>query len=180
MIDTFWCKDCERLLCEAHRLLHTCEKKMMEQERRKNISAEQIQREVLEMELSKKQFEAEEAFAKKQKADADSARYQTNKLRRKVIAGKSTHIANFIQRLCQDPERTMQAKAGLLELYPVANRINLQLWNEFESPTIQGLAQEEWDRIAGLYDQACELSGLELILDGQRFETRNSWEDRED
>jgi hypothetical protein len=33
--------------------------------------------------------------------------------------------------------------------------------------------------VADLYKQACELSGLELVLDGQRFECRNSWEEQQ-
>ena len=60
-----------------------------------------------------------------------------------------------------------------------ARRIG-RLWNEHETPSQSGLAEDEWQRLCTIYDRACEVSGMQLTLDGQPFELHNSWETAEE
>ena len=173
MLDTFWCKDCGRLLCEAHRSQHTCERVDAEKARKQAMTYADIQREVTEAEQRREAEEAAAEALKRQQSEEAAQRYHVMKSRRKVIAGKSTNVANFVQ---QQSLRDGPHQNELLELYQKANRINLRLWNEYESPSQKGLAEDEWRELCAVYERTSALTGMVLTLDGQPFELRNSWE----
>ena len=178
MLNTFWCKECGRLLCENHRQQHTCERVDAEKARKQAMTHEQVAEEVARAEMQKEIADAEAAALKRQQSEEASARYFEMKARRKILAGKSTHVANFVQNLSLQADGPNQQE--LLELYTAASRINLRLWNEHETPSQSGLAEDEWQRLCTIYDRACEVSGMQLTLDGQPFELHNSWETAEE
>ena len=128
MLDTLWCKDCQKVLCENHRHLHKCEKLDIERLKRHSVSREQILKEAEDREKFKLQAQ--------EKAQAEhleqAKRYHIMKSKRKQLAGKAAQVANFIQRLgLQDGPN----QSALLEMYPRANRISIFLLNESIHPT---------------------------------------------
>jgi hypothetical protein len=173
MIDTFWCKGCTQLLCESHRHLHKCEQRDKEQAARKGITREQVEEQVKQASLRTAQAEAEAQQEKEQQKEAVLTRYNTMKLRRKTLAGKSNHVSNFIQSLSlkEGPQR-----AEFQRMYQPAHAINLLLWNEHDSATLPGLADEDYTRLRGLYRRACDMSGLIMTIEGAPLEMRNSWD----
>ena len=158
MLDTFFCGDCGRLLCEAHRSLHTCERHDAEKQRKASMTYEQVQQEVREKELQKEQAAAEAEAERQTIAEQKATTYLMMKERRKTLASKSTHIANFIQQMSLRDGVVGSVQAELLEAYTSASRINLRLWNEYETPSERGaLANDEWQRLCALYTRACEV-----------------------
>mmetsp|Transcript_6796 Transcript_6796/g.15588 ORF Transcript_6796/g.15588 Transcript_6796/m.15588 type:complete len:191 (+) Transcript_6796:433-1005(+) len=121
------------------------------------------------------QAAAEEAAEKEAKLRAASEGYTERKARRKIIAGKSTHIANFLQRAALQTQ-DQRAKAELLELYQKANRVNLELWNEFETPTVPGTKDDSWAEAVAAYRRGSEITGMVIMLEGRQLETRNPWD----
>jgi hypothetical protein len=67
----------------------------------------------------------------------------------------------------------------MLRLYTKANRCNLELWNEFETPTAPGSVQTEaWLDAAACYARGSELCGMVIVgAQGEPFETRLPWDD---
>eukprot|EP00614_Pseudopedinella_elastica_P006336 CAMPEP_0172609044 /NCGR_PEP_ID=MMETSP1068-20121228/29065_1 /TAXON_ID=35684 /ORGANISM="Pseudopedinella elastica, Strain CCMP716" /LENGTH=183 /DNA_ID=CAMNT_0013412467 /DNA_START=179 /DNA_END=730 /DNA_ORIENTATION=- len=175
MIDTFWCDKCGRLLCDKHRNQHTCERVDHLAAKRRAMTAEEIAAEVREKQNRQLQAAAEEAAEKEAKLRAASEGYTERKARRKIIAGKSTHIANFLQRAALQTQ-DQRAKAELLELYQKANRVNLELWNEFETPTVPGTKDDSWAEAVAAYRRGSEITGMVIMLEGRQLETRNPWD----
>ena len=63
MLNTFWCKECGRLLCENHRQQHTCERVDAEKARKQAMTHEQIAEEVAKAEMQKELADAEKTFS---------------------------------------------------------------------------------------------------------------------
>jgi hypothetical protein len=132
---------------------------------------------VKEKEQRKLQAEAEAEALKQSQAAEISQGYAERKARRKIVAGKSTHIANFLQRASISAAQGSRLQRDLLELYTKASRINLELWNEFESPTVkEGIKEDSWNEIVDLYQRGSELTGTVIVIDGERFSTTNPWD----
>ncbi len=72
--------------------------------------------------------DAEAAKAVLDRAAADG--FAERKAKRKLIASKTTHIANFLQRASIEAPSGTAKKTELLELYTRASRANIALWNE--------------------------------------------------
>ena len=126
---------------------HLCEKLEADKSKRQAFSREDLLKQAAEQE----NLRIQELEDKKAQSEAKVSRFcachticwpnlfkmqakihHIVKSRRKVLASKSTHMANFIQRLgLQDGPNQRE----LLGLYPQASRINLRLWNEYDCPT---------------------------------------------
>lgn len=179
MLDTFWCKDCSRLLCETHRSQHTCERYDEKKSRLQKMTPEQI-KEQLEAEARRK-LQAEEAAKAAQRAVAVAAEEKRlqMKAKRKLIAGKAMQVASFLQSAAREGSdaRPKSVVDELLELYTKANRISLHLWNEYESPSVSGLDEEEWAAMKEIYARAKELLHMFIVVDGQPLDMTNPWEE---
>eukprot|EP00747_Dinoflagellata_sp_TGD_P170272 gnl/TRDRNA2_/TRDRNA2_201412_c0_seq1.p1 gnl/TRDRNA2_/TRDRNA2_201412_c0~~gnl/TRDRNA2_/TRDRNA2_201412_c0_seq1.p1 ORF type:complete len:250 (-),score=62.06 gnl/TRDRNA2_/TRDRNA2_201412_c0_seq1:56-805(-) len=180
MLDTYWCNECGRILCEKHRDQHTCERRDAVKEGLANMSPEKL-KERMEAEAARK-LAAEEAAKdeKRREAEVIERGIQERKARRKLIAGKSSHVAGFLQQAARDDNRGFrpQVREELFEMYTKANRINLFLWNEYESPTtVQGaIAEEEWEQLKEIYERGCQIIGAVVVVDGERLNMRNPWD----
>lgn len=178
MLDTFWCKECGRLLCESHRSQHTCERHDAKMAKLTAMSPEQL-RAQMEAE-AKRKIEAEDSAKAAQRAAAVQAeeRRQEVKGKRQLLAAKSSHVANFLQTAARDEQagHSKRVREELLELYTKANRINLRLWNEFEQPSVPGLADEEWQELKEVYARGVQLLHMAVWVEGQELDMRNPWD----
>lgn len=180
MIPSFWCQDCGRVLCGTHRHQHKCERVDAEKAARKNMTAEEMRRR-MEEEANRK-IAAEEAAKDEERAAAEIAERGRleRKGRRKLIAGKAQHVSGFLQQVSRDPDgarvRGQAAQNELLELYQKASRIALTLYNEFEEPTLPGLAEDDWADLKEIYARARELTHMVVTVEGQPLEMRNPWD----
>jgi cell division protein FtsB len=175
MLDTFWCDKCGRITCEKHRSQHTCERQDFLAAKRRAMTVEQVAAEVAEKEHRRQQAEAEAEALKAAANRAISEGFLERKARRKLIASKSTHVANFLQRASIEaaPGR---GKQELLELYTKASRANLALWNEVETPTVPGLLDHVWAEVAAAYGRGSEVTGLQVRLEDGPLDLRNPWD----
>lgn len=174
-IGSFWCASCGRLLCEAHRNQHTCEKEDAEAERRRRMNVDDIREDVRRREEAKAKADAEAAAKKRALDEQKYAVVKMWKDRRRHVAGVSTSVANMVQRwsVQSDPGRVQDE---LLELYTSCNRINLRLWNEVSEPTIKlNIDEEAWAKLCTNYDRAKELTGLAIVVDGMPLDTHLPW-----
>jgi len=177
-VGSFWCASCGRLLCDAHRNQHTCEKEDAERARKRNQNVAQVRESLRREAAAKEAADAEAAAAKRAADDKKAAIFHMWKDRRKHAAGVSTTIANMVQRWAvQAPSG--RAQDELLELYTSCNRINLRLWNEVSQPTLPGAVDDEaYDRLVANYDRARDLTGLVIVVDGQPLDTHLPWRPR--
>jgi hypothetical protein len=67
----------------------------------------------------------------------------------------------------------------MLRLYTKANRCNLELWNEFDTPTSPGTVKTEpWVEAKECYERGSQLCGMVIVgAQGETFETRFPWEE---
>jgi hypothetical protein len=137
----------------------------------------QIAAEVAETEQRRLQAAAEADSFKAAAARVAAEGFAERKARRKLVASKSTHIANFLQRASLEAAQPA-AKAELLELYTRASRANLELWNELESPTVlSGIHEAAWAEAMATYARGQELTGMVIVIEGLPLETRNPWDE---
>ena len=142
MRDTWWCKDCNRILCTNHRNLHPCEALTADLEKKGKMTKEEIQ-DAVRLAEEKKVQEEYAASAARAKVSADKqAIISATKQKRKVIAGKATHMADFTRQMAREFEG-QACHAELLEIYPKCNAISIPLWNEHDAPTLEGKLDEE-------------------------------------
>ena len=165
---SFWCKDCGRLLCEAHRVLHECERVDAKRAAERRLSPEEIRERALRKEKERVDREEEEKQKVRAQRDLKTAKYQFWKARRSFLAGKSNHVVNFAQRLALSSTEQGRARDELLELYTTCNRINLRLWNDVTEPTCTDppLDMESNDKLVTSYDRIKEITGMVCIVDG--------------
>eukprot|EP00933_Yihiella_yeosuensis_P015445 TRINITY_DN13471_c0_g6_i1.p1 TRINITY_DN13471_c0_g6~~TRINITY_DN13471_c0_g6_i1.p1 ORF type:complete len:254 (-),score=64.22 TRINITY_DN13471_c0_g6_i1:82-798(-) len=176
MVGSFWCEECGRLLCESHRSQHTCERFDAKKEKNFGMTHEQIKEELEEK--ARRQLEAEEAekAAKKEVALAAENRRLEMKGRRKVIAGKAKAVEDCLQQIAREDTRPKQVLNEIFELYTRAKRIALHLYNEIDSPSVQGLDEDDWTALKDIYARARELTGVVIVSDGQPLSMINPWE----
>lgn len=178
--DSFWCKDCGRVLCGTHRYQHTCERVDAEKEKRKHMTAEQI-RDRMEAdaarqaaaELAKREFERAAAVLEERKR-------VERKEKRKLIASKARHVEQFVQRCAREDGRPQRVLAELLEMYPRVSRISLSLYNEFENPSSQEVGGQDWEDLKAHYARARELTGMYIMTEEGPLSMRNPWDPPEE
>lgn len=181
MIETFWCKECGRLLCEKHRDNHTCEKFDAEKERLRKMSVEDVKRQMIEAEERKTAAEAAAKDEERAKAEEANRKVVEMQNRRKQLAGKAQQVERFLQGVSRDVEfaqrRGKKAHDEILELYTKVSRIALFLYNEIEAPSVKGrTADEEWNELKEAYERARELTGMIIMHDGAPLNMRNHWD----
>ena len=84
-IGSFWCKECGRLLCEAHRNQHSCEMEMEELARRRRVDVDAIREGIKRQEEEKEQRAADADALRRAEAGAKAARYRMWKDRRRHV-----------------------------------------------------------------------------------------------
>jgi len=175
-IGAFWCSKCGRLLCDAHRNQHTCEREDAEFARKRNQNVEDVRADLIK-EAAAKEAADEVAAALKRAADEKKAAlFHMWKDRRKHAAGVSTTVANMAQRWAVQAESGTRAQDELLELYTSCNRINLRLWNEVTQPTLPGAIDDEaYAALVANYDRARDLTGLVIVVEGIPLDTHLPW-----
>eukprot|EP00928_Gymnodinium_smaydae_P000633 TRINITY_DN10241_c0_g1_i1.p1 TRINITY_DN10241_c0_g1~~TRINITY_DN10241_c0_g1_i1.p1 ORF type:complete len:209 (-),score=63.49 TRINITY_DN10241_c0_g1_i1:56-682(-) len=178
MSDQYWCNDCGRVLCDKHRYQHTCERIDAEKERNAKMTNEEL-RERMEREAALK-LAAEEAAKDEKRAEAEALERVNaeRKGKRKLIAGKAQQVSGFLQQLARNPDiaRRPRVQEELGELYTRANRIALTLYNEYETPSMPGLAEDDWQALKETYERARELTGMVLVTEDGPFQLRNPWD----
>merc|ERR550532_833172 len=70
MLDSCWCHECGRLLCEKHRYQHTCERLDQQKERNKHLTKEQLAAQLAEAEARKKEAEEQQKLEQRVAAEA--------------------------------------------------------------------------------------------------------------
>jgi len=177
MTDQFWCKDCGRVLCDQHRLRHTCERVDAEKEKMSKISQkdlrehmEETERRNLASEAAKKDEErAAKEIIERQKSD--------RKDKRKILAIKAKTVCDFIQATARNPEgRPQRVHDELLTLYPRASRISLALYNEFEHPSSQEVGGEDWEEMKVIFETATQLTRMRVMTEEGPLDMRNHWD----
>ncbi|KAJ8608741.1 hypothetical protein CTAYLR_007804 [Chrysophaeum taylorii] len=174
-ISSFWCKECSRLLCEKHRNLHKCERVDAARQAARRMTGEEIRERARIAEARRVEQETLEAERKRRENEAKAARHYLWKSRRKLVAGRSTHVANFAQR------SALQAPPGrdrerLLEIYASCNRINLHLWNEVEAPTTpEAIDDQAYSKLRAHYAEASEITGMVVTVDGLPLDLNLDW-----
>lgn len=178
MLDTCWCSECGRLLCESHRHQHTCERIDQQKEKNRTLTHEQLRAQMEEAEALKAAMEEQQKSAQRAEAEAAEAQRQQRKEKRKILASKAKRVEDFLQAMSRDTEMNLRPQRldELLELYTRAKRISLTLYNEFEHPSHQGLAQDDWDDVKAIYQRAVEITGRFAAVDGEPLDMRNYWD----
>jgi len=180
MLESFWCPECGRVLCEPHRYQHTCEKLDQMKERNKNISHEQLASQMAEVETRKEAAEEEKKVAARQEAEAVEQEKQVRKSRRLILAKKAKAVENFLQGISRDTDanevRGPRVRDELFELYTKAKRISLTLYNEYEHPTMPGLAEDDWEAMKEIYSRTRELSHMYAQVEEGPLDMRNPWD----
>jgi len=193
MVESFWCPDCGRILCEKCRHgSHNCEKNEREKELRKHKTKEQIRAEIEAEQLKKEAVESaakEAVYAEKvEKAMGTEKR----KLRREVMAGKAKMIEDVYQQLLRSPElgdSGSTLRREVEDLWQKLRTLALFLYNEFEHPSVDAakepslLPMAEWREVRGIYEQLVELTGVRVRdpnaqgPGGGEIVMRHDWED---
>jgi len=177
MIDQFWCRDCGRVLCDQHRMQHTCERIDAEKEKMSKITREELREQMedaerrnLAAEAAKKDEErAAREIIEKQKSD--------RKDKRKILAIKAKTVCDFIQAMARNPEgRPQKVHDELLTLYPRATRISLALYNEFEHPSSQEVGGENWEEMKVIFETATQLTHMRIMTEEGPLDMRNPWD----
>mmetsp|Transcript_15270 Transcript_15270/g.40715 ORF Transcript_15270/g.40715 Transcript_15270/m.40715 type:complete len:260 (-) Transcript_15270:288-1067(-) len=180
MLDSFWCPECGRVLCESHRHQHTCERLDQQKERNKHITKEQLQAEMAEAEARREAADEERRNAARRRAVEEDSQRQERKGRRLVLAQKARSVEGFLQGVSRDTDanerRGRRATDELLELYTRARRISLTLYNEYEHPSLPGLADEDWEGMKEIYARARELTGMHVMTEDGPLDMRNPWD----
>lgn len=180
MLESFWCNECGRVLCEKCRYQHTCERLDQQKERNKHLTHEQLAAQMAEAEALKQAAEDEKKAAARREAVAEEQQRLIRKDRRQVLARKAKCVEDFLQGISRDTDanaaRGPRARDELLELYTRAKRIALTLYNEFEHPTLPGLADDDWESCKEIYARARELTGMFIMVEGQPLDMRNPWD----
>mmetsp|Transcript_40476 Transcript_40476/g.116342 ORF Transcript_40476/g.116342 Transcript_40476/m.116342 type:complete len:266 (+) Transcript_40476:124-921(+) len=183
MLDSFWCNECGRVLCESHRYQHTCERLDEQKERNKNISREALAAQMAEAERLKEAAEEEKrATARAAAALAEKERL-IRKGKREVIAKKARVVEDFLMQFTRPAavDGTTQVHGArvrdeLFELYSRAKRIALTLYNEFEHPTSPELPEQDWEDVKDIYERAKELTHMFAAVEGQPLDMHNPWD----
>ncbi|CAE8682015.1 unnamed protein product [Polarella glacialis] len=180
MLESFWCPECGRVLCESHRYQHTCERLDEQKERNKKITPEQLMERLAQAEALKQGYEAEQKAEARQVAEAQEQQRLVRKDKRLTLAKKAGHVSNFLQGVLRDTDanelRGKLVKDELFELFTRAKRIGLTLYNEYEHPSLPELAEDEWADIKEIYKRSRELTRMTIMVEGEHLDMKNPWD----
>mmetsp|Transcript_19586 Transcript_19586/g.29304 ORF Transcript_19586/g.29304 Transcript_19586/m.29304 type:complete len:261 (-) Transcript_19586:89-871(-) len=180
MIDSFWCRDCGRVLCESHRHQHTCELIDQQKERNKNITHEQLAAQIAEVEARKEAKEEEERLEARRIAEEEEQQRLVRKGRRELLAKKAKTVEDFLQSILRDPDgpsgRPGATRDELFEMHPRAQGLALRLYSEFLHPGSKELPEEDWASVKEIYKRAQELTGRFVMTEDGPLNLRNSWD----
>jgi len=180
LADSYWCNECGRILCESHRYQHKCERLDQQKERNKHLTHDQMAARIAQEEALRQARDEETKAAARQEAEAHEEQRQLRRGRRELIAKKAKQLEDFLQGICRDTDtnarRGPQARDELLDMWTRAKRIALTLYNEFEHPTLPGLAEDDWRDATELYQRAQELTGMYISVEGEPLSMRNPWD----
>jgi len=172
MIDTFWCKECGRLLCEQHRHAHTCERHEAKKETLAAMAPEKLKARMEEE--NKRKAAAEEAAKAPQRAAVIAA--DERRRRRYALAEKANLVAEFVQLTAREEGRPQEESRELLSMYTRANRLRNFLWNEYDSPTLPNIAEEEWRELKLIYARLTEMLAVVLAVPANgNWEEPDEW-----
>lgn len=177
MIDTFWCRDCGRVLCDTHRYQHTCERLDALKEKNAKITKEAL---LEQLRADEERMEAAEAAARaEQRRAAEQLEQEKSqrKAKRKILATKAKQVESFIQQRSRDADGLRPATHNqLLELYPRARGLALALYNQFEHPDNTEVGGKDWEDVKEIYSQARELTGMIIMTEDGPLDMRNPWD----
>eukprot|EP00403_Amphidinium_massartii_P047785 CAMPEP_0178459782 /NCGR_PEP_ID=MMETSP0689_2-20121128/48327_1 /TAXON_ID=160604 /ORGANISM="Amphidinium massartii, Strain CS-259" /LENGTH=258 /DNA_ID=CAMNT_0020086309 /DNA_START=76 /DNA_END=852 /DNA_ORIENTATION=- len=180
MLESFWCPECGRVLCEAHRDQHTCERLDQQKERNKHLTHEQLASQLAEAEARKESLEEEKRLAAAVIAEAAEKERLQRKGKREILAKKARAVEGLLQAVLRDTDmmqrRPASARTELEEMYGKAKRISLTLFNEFQHPTLPGLADEDWEEIKAIYQRVRDLTGMMAMMEEGPLDMRNPWD----
>jgi len=177
MMDTFWCRDCGRVLCDTHRYQHTCEKIDALKEKNAKITKEALLQQLRADEERKEATEAAAADEKRRAAEHLEQAKSQRKAKRKILAMKAKQVESFIQQRSRDSDGLRPgAHSQLLELYPRARGKALALYNQFEHPESQEVGGKDWEDVKEIYAQARELTGMFVMTEDGPLDMRNPWD----
>lgn len=180
MLDSCWCNECGRVLCDKHRHQHTCERLDQQKERNKHLTKEQLSAQLAEAEALKAVKEEEEALERRKVAEAVEAERQDRKEKRKLLASKARIIESFLQSVCRNDEiiqaRGTAVKDELFDMYTRLTRLSLALYNEFEHPTTKDLQEGDWQDVKQIYQRASELTRMRAMTEEGPLDVRNPWD----
>ncbi|CAE7204907.1 unnamed protein product [Symbiodinium natans] len=155
MMDTFWCRDCGRVVCDAHRYTHTCEKLDALKERNAKITKEALLEQLRADEERKEAIEAAAKDEQRRAAEQLEQEKSQRKAKRKILATKAKQVENFIQQRSRDADGLRPGVHNqLLELYPRVRGLALALYNQFEHPDSTEVGGKDWDDVKEIYAQA--------------------------
>mmetsp|Transcript_30544 Transcript_30544/g.93357 ORF Transcript_30544/g.93357 Transcript_30544/m.93357 type:complete len:245 (+) Transcript_30544:94-828(+) len=164
-ISSFWCADCGRLLCDAHRNQHHCERVEAKRAAERKLTGDEIRERARVEEERRVAREEADAAERRRRLELKHAETQKWKGRRTELASLSTHVANFVQRLARAAQPGRE-RDELLELYTSCNRINLRLCSEADQPSSSKFCDaESWTKLRHNYDRVKDLTGLQCVVD---------------
>merc|ERR1719433_954537 len=146
MLDAYWCNECGRVLCDACRYQHRCERLDQQKERNKHLTKEQLAAQLAEAEALKQAAEDAKKAEARRKAEAEEQQRLVRKDRRALLARKAKCVEDFLQGFLRDAEanaaRGPRARDELFDMYGRSKRLSLTLYNEYEHPSGNELAED--------------------------------------
>lgn len=180
MLDSCWCNECGRVLCEKHRHQHTCERLDQQKERNKHLTGEQLAAQIAEAELIKAAQEEKVQAEKRRAAEAVEAERLERKEKRKLLASKARTVESFLQTVCRQTDmieaRGRRVKDELFEMYTRVTRLSLGIYNEYEHPSSKDLPESEWQDVKDIYLRTSELTGMRAMTEDGPLDVRNPWD----
>jgi len=180
MLDSCWCNECGRMLCDKHRHQHTCERLDQQKERNKHLTKEQLAAQMAEAEAIKAAQEEAVQAEKRQAAEAVEAERLERKEKRKLLAFKARTVESFLQSVCRRTDmieaRGTRVRDELFEMYTRVTRLSLGLYNEYEHPSSKDLPESEWQDVKEIYLRSSELTGMRAMTEDGPLDVRNPWD----
>ncbi|CAK9007929.1 unnamed protein product [Durusdinium trenchii] len=181
MMDTFWCRDCGRVLCDTHRYQHTCERLDALKAKNDSWSMQALLEQLREDEARKDALEAQVKAEQQRAAEKLEEEKSHRKNQRKLLASKAKQVESFIQQRSRDKDGLRPAAhAKLLELYPRVKRLSLALYNQFEHPDSTQVGGPDWEEVKEIYAEAREITGMIVMTEDGPLDMRNPWDPPED
>ncbi|CAK9007930.1 unnamed protein product [Durusdinium trenchii] len=179
--DTFWCRDCGRVLCDTHRYQHTCERLDALKAKNDSWSMQALLEQLREDEARKDALEAQVKAEQQRAAEKLEEEKSHRKNQRKLLASKAKQVESFIQQRSRDKDGLRPAAhAKLLELYPRVKRLSLALYNQFEHPDSTQVGGPDWEEVKEIYAEAREITGMIVMTEDGPLDMRNPWDPPED
>lgn len=180
MLDTCWCNECGRVVCEKCRYSHTCEKIDLQKERNAGITKEELARRLEEAEAKKQAAEDAKKDEERAIAEIHERERLERKGKRQLIAKKAKIVEDFLQGISRNTAlmeaRGTRVRDELFEMYTKSKRLSLTLYNEYEHPTLPGLADDDWKDVKEIYERTTEISGMRAVTEDGPLSMQNPWD----